>query len=42
LDLAGLAQSNTILFFLGMFAISLVPTGMVFARTGKATGSFTG
>jgi hypothetical protein len=33
LDLAGLAQSNTVLFFLGMFAISLVPTGMVFART---------
>src|SRR5512137_3134965 len=33
LDLAGLAQSNTVLFFLGIFAISLVPTGMVFART---------
>jgi hypothetical protein len=33
LDLAGLAQSNTVLFFLGMFAISLVPTGMVYART---------
>ncbi|MCU0539872.1 MAG: hypothetical protein MUF46_08305 [Desulfobacterales bacterium] len=32
-DLAGLAQSNTVLFFLGMFAISLVPTGMVYART---------
>ena len=33
LDLAGLAQSNTVLFFLGIIAISLVPTGMVFART---------
>lgn len=33
LDLAGLAQSNTVLFFLGMFALSLVPTGMVYART---------
>ncbi|MFO7708517.1 MAG: hypothetical protein R6V84_10125 [Desulfobacterales bacterium] len=33
LDLAGLAQANTVLFFLGMFAISLVPTGMVYART---------
>ncbi|RPJ77403.1 MAG: hypothetical protein EHM15_00335 [Desulfobacteraceae bacterium] len=32
-DLAGLAQSNTVLFFLGMFAISLVPTGMVYAHT---------
>ncbi len=32
-DLAGLAQSNTVVFFLGMFAISLVPTGMVYART---------
>lgn len=33
LDLAGLAQSNTVLFLLGIIAISLVPTGMVFART---------
>jgi hypothetical protein len=33
LDLTGLAQSNNILFFLGMLATSLVPTGMVFART---------
>ena len=40
LDLAGLAQSNTILFFLGMFAISLVPTGMVFARTKEGFRQF--
>ncbi len=40
LDLAGLAQSNTILFFLGMFAISLVPTGMVFARTREGYRQF--
>jgi hypothetical protein len=33
LDLAGLAQSNTVLFFIGMLAISLVPTGMVYARS---------
>ena len=33
LDLAGLAQSNTVLFFLGIFMISLVPTGMVYAQT---------
>ncbi len=40
LDLAGLAQSNTVLFFLGMFAISLVPTGMVFARTHEGYRQF--
>jgi hypothetical protein len=40
LDLAGLAQSNTVLFFLGMFAISLVPTGMVFARTAEGFRRF--
>jgi hypothetical protein len=40
LDLAGLAQSNTILFFLGMFAISLVPTGMVFARSREGYRQF--
>ena len=40
LDLAGLAQSNTVLFFLGMFAISLVPTGMVFARTREGYRQF--
>jgi len=33
LNLAGLAQSNTVMFFLGMFAISLVTTGMVYAKT---------
>jgi hypothetical protein len=33
LDLAGLAQSNTVLFFLGIFMISQVPTGMVYAQT---------
>jgi len=33
LDLAGLAQSNTVLFFLGISMISLVPTGMVYAQT---------
>jgi hypothetical protein len=40
LDLAGLAQSNTVLFFLGMFAISLVPTGMVFGRTREGYRQF--
>ena len=40
LDLAGLAQSNTVLFFLGMFAISLVPTGMVFAQTREGYRQF--
>ena len=40
LDLAGLAQSNTVLFFLGMFAISLVPAGMVFARTREGYRQF--
>jgi hypothetical protein len=33
LDLAGLAQSNTVMFFLGISMISLVPTGMVYAQT---------
>jgi hypothetical protein len=32
-NLAGLAQSNTVMFFLGMFAISSVTTGMVYAKT---------
>ena len=40
LDLAGLAQSNTVLFFLGIFVISLVPTGMVFARTREGYRQF--
>ncbi len=33
LNLAGLAQSNTIMFFLGVFAISSVTTGMIYAKT---------
>jgi len=32
LNLAGLAQSNTVMFFLGMIGMSLVTTGMVHAR----------
>ena len=32
-NLAGLAQSNSVMFLLGMFAISAVTTGMVFAKT---------
>ena len=40
LDLAGLAQSNTVMFFLGMFSVSLVPTGMVFARTREGYRQF--
>jgi hypothetical protein len=32
LNLAGLAQSNTVMFFLGMIGISLVTTGMVYAK----------
>jgi hypothetical protein len=33
LNLAGLAQSSTIMFFLGIFAIYYMTTGMVFAKT---------
>jgi hypothetical protein len=33
LNLAGLAQSATVMFFLGIFAIYYMTTGMVFART---------
>ena len=33
LNLAGLAQANTVMFFLGMIAISYVTTGMVYAKT---------
>ncbi len=40
LNLAGLAQSNTIMFFLGMFAISSVTTGMVFAKTREGYQKF--
>jgi hypothetical protein len=32
LNLAGLAQSNTVMFFLGMIGMSLVTTGMVHAK----------
>ncbi len=32
LNLAGLAQSNTVMFFLGMIGINLVTTGMVYAK----------
>jgi hypothetical protein len=32
-NLAGLAQSNIVMFILGMFAISLVTTGMVYAKS---------
>ena len=40
LNLAGLAQSNTIMFFLGMFAISSVTTGMIFAKTREGYQKF--
>ena len=33
LNLAGLAQSGTVMFFLGIFAIYYMTTGMVYART---------
>lgn len=33
LNLAGIAQSGTVMFFLGIFAIYYMTTGMVFART---------
>ncbi len=32
LNLAGLAQSNTVMFFLGMIGINMVTTGMVYAK----------
>jgi len=31
-NLAGLAQSNNVMFFLGIFAVNLVTTGMVYAK----------
>jgi hypothetical protein len=40
LNLAGLAQSNTVMFFLGMFAISSVTTGMVYAKTREGYQKF--
>lgn len=33
LNLAGLAQAGTVMFFFGMFAVSYVTTGMVYAKT---------
>jgi hypothetical protein len=40
LNLAGLAQSSTVMFFLGIFAIYYMTTGMVFARTREGYQSF--
>lgn len=40
LNLAGLAQANTVMFFLGMIAISYVTTGMVYAKTREGYQSF--
>jgi len=40
LNLAGLAQSTTVMFFLGMFAISSVTTGMVFAKSREGYRKF--
>jgi hypothetical protein len=39
-NLAGLAQSNTVMFFLGMFAIYYVTTGLVFAQTREGFQKF--
>jgi len=39
-NLAGLAQSNTVMFFLGMFAIYFVTTGMVFAKSREGYQKF--
>lgn len=40
LNLAGLAQSNTVMFFLGMIGINLVTTGMVHAKTREGYQNF--
>ena len=40
LNLAGLAQANIVMFFFGMFAISYVTTGMVFAKTREGYRKF--
>jgi hypothetical protein len=40
LNLAGLAQANTVMFFLGMIAISSVTTGMVYAKTREGYQTF--
>jgi len=39
-NLAGLAQSNTVMFFIGMIAISSVTTGMVYAKTREGYQKF--
>ena len=40
LNLAGLAQSSTVMFFLGIFAIYYMTTGMVFAQTREGYQTF--
>jgi hypothetical protein len=40
LNLAGLAQATTVMFFLGMIAISSVTTGMVYAKTREGYQQF--
>ena len=40
LNLAGLAQSGTVMFFLGIFSIFYMTTGMVFARTREGYQTF--
>ena len=40
LNLAGLAQASTVMFFLGMIAISSVTTGMVYAKTREGYQQF--
>ena len=40
LNLAGMAQSITVMFFLGMFAIYFITTGMVFATTRQGFRKF--
>jgi len=39
-NLAGLAQANIVMFFFGMFALSYVTTGMVFAKTREGYQKF--
>jgi hypothetical protein len=40
LNLAGLAQSNIVMFFLGMFALSYITTGMVYATSREGYQKF--
>ena len=40
LNLAGLAQSNFVMFFLGMFALSYITTGMVYATSREGYQKF--